>query len=96
VAFQFTLSSYFQKHVIDGYNPVHVNITFAITFKSDLYIGMNVKTDLDISLKRDHADEDFRLKATLLDILILILVIVSSLMIFKSLFKTFQLAKVCL
>jgi len=94
IAFDFMLSSYFRKTVIDDYNSVQVAITFSIKLESDLYLGMNVKTNLDIKLHRDHSDKNFRTKSTILDILVLFTIIISSTLILHSFYVTACLGKV--
>ncbi|XP_065902181.1 mucolipin-3-like [Dysidea avara] len=93
VVFDFTLSSYFKKHVIDDYNPVHVEIRFSITLKSDLFIGMNVIGDLDVKLRRDHTGQKFRTKSTILDIFAMAAIISSSTLILYSFYVTIRLGK---
>lgn len=94
MGFVFSLSSYFQRFVIDNYNPVSVSITFSIRLESDLYIGMNVNSEIDIHLQRHREETYIRTRSTILDILVMIAVTISSLLIINSFRVAYKLAKV--
>ena len=93
IAFHFTLSSLFPKHVLEEYSSIHADIDFDITMENDLYIGMDVDTGLDIKLRRIDSKQ-FMAKVTILDIFILLAILASTALIVMSYFSTFKLAKV--
>ncbi|XP_065902087.1 mucolipin-3-like [Dysidea avara] len=92
IAFHFTLSSLFPKHVLEEYSSIHADIDFDITMENDLYIGMDVDTGLDIKLRRIDSKQ-FMAKVTILDIFILLAILASTALIVMSYFSTFKLAK---
>jgi len=99
IAFHFKLVAYFERYIIDDYNPVEATSFFSIIFKSDLHSGTLIRTELDTTLIRDHDSDDtcvkFRKDVTVMDIIVFLILIVSSLTYLYSFYLSFRLSQVC-
>jgi len=99
IAFHFKLATYFERYIIDDYNPVNATTYFSIIFESDLYSGISIRTELDTTLIRDHDSDGscvgFRKDVTIMDIIVFLVLIASSLTYFLSFYLSFRLSQVC-
>ena len=99
IAFNFKLATYFERYIIDDYNPVKATTYFSIIFESDLYSGTSIRTELDTTLIRDRDRDNscvvFRKDVTIMDIIVFLILIASSLTYFLSFYLSFRLSQVC-
>ena len=77
ISFNFTLFALFNKKDIEEYNKIESFIHFNVLLKSDRYSGISVEAHTNTRLKRSHRD-NFRTTATVVDIFVIILLILSS------------------
>lgn len=77
ISFNFTLFALFNEKDIEEYNKIESFIHFNVLLKSDRYSGISVEAHTNTVLKRSHRD-NFRTTATVVDIFVLILLILSS------------------
>ena len=97
IVLHFKLTTYFVRHIIDDYNPVNATTFFSIIFESDLYSGTSVRTNLKTTLRRRRDDNScvrFRSNVTIMDIIVFIILITSSLTYLLSFYLSFKLSKV--
>lgn len=94
ITFNFTLATFFRNHIVEDKASIHAVLLIHITLVNDLYSSMTVNIDLDATLRRYC--NDFNAGITMLDLLILILIILSTTTYIGSVFRTHSLAKVAM
>ena len=92
IKFNFKLSTFFRDKVIEDGNSVHAQFDVQITLSNDQFSSMAVDVKLDSSLTRYCVN--IRKGTITLDIVIIIILILSSLTYAKSIICTWILAKV--
>ena len=92
--FNFTLSTFFRNHIIEDKGSVNAKFNIQITILNDLYSSMTVKIDLDSELIRYSNCESYSSLEIILDSVIMLLLILSSMTYIHSLIGTCILAKV--
>lgn len=95
IKINFAFVTQYQEHVVEDYNPIDAEFFIVVILDSVLYgSGMSVEVTFqsDPQLKR-HC-RSFRKKSTIVDIIVMILLILSSCTYIMSIVKTVRLAKV--
>lgn len=92
ITFNFTLFTFFRDDIIEDEAAVHAKFHVRITLVNDLYSSMTVDIDIDSKLTR-YCDS-FRKGTTIVDMVIIILLIISSFTYINSFINTYKLSKV--
>ena len=92
IMFNFTLFTFFRNKIIEDGSSVHAQFNIKITLVNDQFSSMTVNIELDSYLRR-YCDK-FKKGATIMDIVIMILLLLSSVTYIYSLRNTWKLAKV--
>ena len=92
--FNFTLSTFFRDQIIEDKASVRAKFYIEIALVNDLYSSMTVGVNLDSDLTRYCGD--FSARATVLDIIIIILLVFSSMTYVGSIIRTYRLGEVCM
>ena len=93
VSFNFTLFTMFNERDIEEYNKVNSIVHFNILLKSDRHSGIFAHVQMNTKLKRFDRD-DFRTTATIVDVTVFLLLILSSGTYLYSICLTVKLCKV--
>ena len=94
ILFNFTLSTFFRDQIIEDGASVRAKFYIEIALVNDLYSSMTVNVNLDSDLTRYCGS--FSARATVLDIIIIILLILSSMTYVGSIIRTCKLGEVCI
>ena len=92
IMFNFTLFTFFRNNIIEDGSSVHAQFNIRITLVNDQFSSMTVNIDLESDLRR-YCD-DFKERTTIMDIVIIILLFLSSVTYIYSLINTWKLTKV--
>ena len=93
ITFCFTLSTFLRDNIIENKASVHAKFHIQITLLNDLYSSMTVDIKVTSDLRR-YCGGRFREDSTIVDILIIVLLILSSSTYIRSVICTYKLAKV--
>ena len=95
IKFNFTLFTFFREDIIEDRSSIHAKFNIRITLVNDQYSSMTVNIELSSDLLRRYCDD---LKKTftflIMDIVMIILLILSSITYVYSYYVTWKLAKV--
>jgi len=94
IKFGFKFDATYDKGVIEEYNSVQVNFYIVISLDNRLYNNLEVDIDTTLTFRRIENNFWDRKRTTIIDIVVLILLIMSSWTFILSIFKTSRLAKV--
>lgn len=92
IAFNFTLSTFFRNHIIENEGPVHAKFHVQITLLNDLYSSMTVDIEVDSKLRR-YCNNNYIKTSTIVDAVIMLFVVLSSITYIASVIRTYRLAR---
>ena len=92
IKFNFTLFAFFRNNIIEDDSSVHAQFNIRITLVNDQFSSMTLNIDLESDLRR-YCDK-FKEGTTVVDIVILIILLLSSITYVFSLIKTWRLTEV--
>ena len=95
ITFSFTLSTFLRDKIIENKASVHAEFHIQITLSNDLYSSMTVDIEVISNLRR-YCGGSFTEDSTIVDILIIVSLILSSLTYIHSICKTYKLVEVCI
>ena len=97
IKFNFAFATRYQDYDVEDYNPVNVTFFIEIALSNELYgSGMFVEITFPRDPKLQRQCRSFRMRSTIVDIFVMILLTLSSCTYIMSIVKTVRLAKVCI